>query len=141
MRNLPPADFSRELLHHLHFLLQKKCQRKLSESLVLILGVTLQPDGGEDAHPTVKELIHHLVNEGTIVSYNDPYVPYLRIENTPLLSQGLFESFLHQQDCVVILTPHRVYDWKYIVSHCEFVLDFAQAITFPAENVEYFHFR
>ena len=136
-----PDELSTGILKKLRSSIQKKQKRKLSESLVLILGVTLQPDGGTDAHPAVKDLMLHLIKEGSLVSYNDPYVPYMRLENTHLLSQGLFESFLRQQDCVVILTPHRLYDWKYIVSHSEFVLDFAEAITFPAENVENFRFR
>ncbi|MHA2610544.1 MAG: UDP binding domain-containing protein [bacterium JZ-2024 1] len=141
MKDPQSGELHREIVKRLRSFIQKKRKRKLSESLVLILGVTLQPDGGDDAHPAVKELLNHLIKGGTLISYSDPYVPYLRLENTHLLSQGLFESFLRQQDCVVVLTPHRVYDWKYIVAHSEFVLDFAGAITFPSENVERVHFR
>ena len=61
---------------------------------------------------------------GAIVSYNDPYFPYvgrgrhydLDMTNTPLENLGQF-------DAVLIVTDHTSYDYRAIVDQSQLVID------------------
>ncbi len=116
--------------------LWKRFQKSLSGADILILGVTFQPDGGEKADDLALNIFRKFLQEGVAVQYHDPMVPALCLDGEWFLSQGLFESFLQQQDGVLILTPHSVYDWAYIVKNTAHIFDPHNIIAFPAENVE-----
>jgi UDP-N-acetyl-D-glucosamine dehydrogenase len=65
-----------------------------------------------------------LQKEGAVVSYNDPYFPFvgrgrkydLQMKNTPLDNLG-------QYDCVLIVTDHSDYDYAKIVRESQLIVD------------------
>jgi UDP-N-acetyl-D-glucosamine dehydrogenase len=65
-----------------------------------------------------------LLNEkGAILSYNDPYVPTLRLNGETLTSVHLSPAAVATQDCLVILTDHSDYDFKNIIKSAKLVID------------------
>jgi UDP-N-acetyl-D-glucosamine dehydrogenase len=74
------------------------------------------------------ELMDLLLRKGAQVSYNDPHIPALpqmphRPHPGPMTSAPLTEEVLAAQDCVLIATDHSAYDYAWIVSHSQLVID------------------
>jgi UDP-N-acetyl-D-glucosamine dehydrogenase len=68
-----------------------------------------------------------LLARGAVVTYNDPHVPHLprmRHHDVPeLSSEPLTSEFLASQDCILIATDHSCYDYEFIVSNSQLVVD------------------
>ena len=96
----------------------------LPSAKILILGVAYKKDVDDLRESPALTIIEHLRNEGAIVSYNDPYIPFvgqgrkydLHMKSTPLTD-------LSNYDCVLIVTDHSDYDYRKIVGESRLVVD------------------
>ena len=70
-------------------------------------------------------MCHELLEEkGAHVTFNDPYVPSVRLSGERIHhSVELTAEWLAEQDCVVIVTDHSVYDYDFILKHAKLVVD------------------
>ena len=101
-------------------------RKSLKGSRVLVLGAAYKPDVDDCRESPAFDLMELLLDRGGIVSYNDPYIPSLptvrhhalRLESTPLTPENLAS-----QDCVLIVTDHRAYDWEFIHRHSALLVD------------------
>lgn len=105
-------------------------QRKaLKGSNVLVLGVAYKKDIDDLRESPALTIIELLQNEGAAVSYNDPYFPFigkgrkydLQMKCSPL-------SEIERYDCVVIVTDHSDYDYRWIAQHASLVVDTRNAM-------------
>ncbi|GAC1464632.1 MAG: UDP-N-acetyl-D-glucosamine 6-dehydrogenase [Isosphaeraceae bacterium] len=102
------------------------CGKPLKGSAVLVLGAAYKPDVDDCRESPAVELMELLRARGAAVTYHDPHVPALpplrghliRMESTPLTS-----TFLASQDCVLVATDHKAFDWDFILSHSAIVVD------------------
>jgi UDP-N-acetyl-D-glucosamine dehydrogenase len=96
-------------------------------SKILLLGMAYKRDVDDPRESPGFELMDLLLRKGAVVNYNDPHVPELpRMRHYPHLSmesRPLTPDYLASQDCVLISTDHSVYDWPWIVSHSQLVID------------------
>lgn len=116
-----------------HFVLEKISDalnehgKPLRGSRVTLLGMAYKKDVDDCRESPGFELMELLLKKGSVVSYNDPYIPKLPpTRNHPHLrmeSQTLTPDFLASQDCVVIMADHSVYDWKTIIEQACLVVD------------------
>lgn len=91
---------------------------------ILILGVAYKKDVDDLRESPALTIIEHLRKQGVLVSYNDPYIPFvgqgrkydLHMQSAPLTD-------LQQYDCVLIVTDHSEYDYQHIVSESRLVVD------------------
>ena len=104
--------------------------RPLKGARVLILGVAFKRDIDDARNSPAGRIIELLLNAGTRVVYNDPYVSSYSVgqnvfhrTTATLVSQELTPALLAQQDAVVIVADHRVYDYSWIVRHANLVVD------------------
>ena len=104
--------------------------RPLKGGQVLVLGVAFKRDIEDARNSPAGRIIELLLNAGTRVAYNDPYVPSYSVGQDAfyraklvLASQELTPAFLAQQDAVIIVADHRVYDYSWIVRHANLVVD------------------
>jgi UDP-N-acetyl-D-glucosamine dehydrogenase len=95
----------------------------LKKAKVLVLGVAYKRDVEDTRESPSLKLIQLLRKKGANVSYNDPYVPKIKISDETLASAELTEKQLSSADCVVIATDHNCYDYKYIAQKSSFVFD------------------
>jgi UDP-N-acetyl-D-glucosamine dehydrogenase len=89
---------------------------------IVVLGMSYKPnvsDCRESPSLCVTELLLEL---GAEVSFNDPYVPSVRVAGQTFVSQPL-EDILADADCVVLLTHHRDYDYEYIAATSAVIVD------------------
>jgi UDP-N-acetyl-D-glucosamine dehydrogenase len=100
--------------------------RALRGSRVLVLGVAYKPDVDDLRESPALEIIELLRHKGAEVRYHDPHVPRVQrtrkhevnLESVPLTAQEL-----SQTHCALIITDHKVVDYRTIVEHAPLVVD------------------
>jgi UDP-N-acetyl-D-glucosamine dehydrogenase len=98
--------------------------KPLKNSRILVLGMSYKRDVDDLRESPSLTIIELLRQRGSIVSYNDPYFPYvgqgrhynLDMHCTPLDDLALY-------DCVLIVTDHSDYDYPRIVGEAQLVVD------------------
>jgi UDP-N-acetyl-D-glucosamine dehydrogenase len=98
--------------------------KALKNSKILVLGMAYKRDVDDLRESPSLTIIELLRQRGAIVSYNDPFFPYvgqgrhyhLDMHCVPL-------DDLAQYDCVLIVTDHSDYDYAQIVSESKMVVD------------------
>lgn len=99
-------------------------EKALKNSKVLVLGMAYKRDVDDLRESPSLTIIELLRQRGAIVSYNDPFFPYvgqgrhyhLDMHCAPLDDLG-------QYDCVLIVTDHSDYDYPRIVKEARLVVD------------------
>ncbi len=97
--------------------------KSLKDSRILILGVAYKKDIDDMRESPALKIIEILKDKKAELSYNDPYVPEIRINGETIKSVPLNPSSLKKADCVVIVTDHSVYDYKRIVNGSKLIVD------------------
>ena len=100
--------------------------KSIKGSRVLVLGAAYKPDVDDCRESPAVELMELLRDRGAEVVYNDPHVPSLpplRGHDIRLESTSLSPEMLAAQDCVLIATNHRAYDWESIAMHAPLLVD------------------
>ncbi|MCB0281399.1 MAG: nucleotide sugar dehydrogenase [Calditrichaeota bacterium] len=100
--------------------------KSLKGSKVLVLGAAYKKDIDDPRESPSFKLMEILMEKGAVVSYNDPYVPTIpemRHYSFKMDSIELTPESLSSFDCVLISTDHSVYDWDFIVSNAQLVVD------------------
>ncbi|MGQ9666077.1 MAG: UDP binding domain-containing protein, partial [Anaerolineae bacterium] len=69
-----------------------------------------------------------LILRGANLSYHDPHVPQLQLDEAMLESVKLTEEVLHRADCVVIVTDHSAYDWEWVAREAGLIVDTRNAL-------------
>jgi UDP-N-acetyl-D-glucosamine dehydrogenase len=98
--------------------------RALRGCKVGILGIAYKRDIDDVRESPALDIHELLEDKGAHVTFNDPYVPSIRLTGDRIAeSVELTAEWLAGQDCVVIVTDHRVYDIDFILEHAKVVVD------------------
>ncbi len=100
--------------------------KALRGSRSLVLGAAYKPDVDDCRESPSFELMELLEERGSTVAYHDPHVPILpplrghtiRLESSPLTAE-----LLRAQDCVLIATDHKAFDYEFILRNSSLVVD------------------
>jgi UDP-N-acetyl-D-glucosamine dehydrogenase len=95
----------------------------LNGSTIMVLGVAYKRDVNDARESPAFEIIGELWSRGATVRYHDPYVPSIHIGGRHLESEPLEEQTLRSIDAALILTDHRVVDYKRLVDLTPLVID------------------
>jgi len=68
-------------------------------------------------------IIELLRREGADVSYHDPLVPSITVEQQDFASRPLTAAYLASQDAILIVADHDTIDWSLILPHAPIVVD------------------
>jgi len=99
-------------------------KKAINGSKVLVLGVAYKKDIDDLRESPALTIIELLQKEGAVVSYNDPYFPFVgRGRKYDLQMKCSSLDNLGQYDCVLIVTDHSDYDYKKIVTEAQLVVD------------------
>ncbi len=109
--------------------------KSLKNAKILILGVAYKRNVSDYRESPAFEIMHFLKEKGSVVSYNDPFVPEVAKDHFNMKSVKLTPSLLNKSDCVVVVTDHNCYDYEWIVRHARLLLDTRNAVKFKAPNV------
>lgn len=109
-------------------------QKAVKGSRILVLGVTYKADVEDARNSPATRIIELLLGMGAEVSYSDPYVPHLQLgedsrltRRPPLKAVPADGDNLDRADCVVIVTPHSLFDLLRIVGRASVVVDTCNA--------------
>ena len=99
-------------------------KKSLNGSRVLVLGVAYKRDIDDLRESPSLTIIELLQKDGALVSYHDPYFPFIgRGRKYDLQMKCAELNNLGQYDCVVIVTDHSDYDFRHIVNEAQLVVD------------------
>jgi UDP-N-acetyl-D-glucosamine dehydrogenase len=117
--------------------------KPLRGARVLILGVTFKRDVDDARNSPAQRIIELLLAQEVQVTYNDPYVPQLRIghdvfyrDELTLRSADLSERLLAEHDCTVVVAGHTSYDYAWVVRHAPLIIDTVNATRGVSEGEE-----
>jgi UDP-N-acetyl-D-glucosamine dehydrogenase len=98
--------------------------KSITDVKALVLGVAFKRDVDDTRHSPALKVMELLLKDGLKnISYNDPFVQNLDIDNNTLSSVELTQKQLHSSDIVIITTDHTQYDYEFIVKNAPLVID------------------
>ena len=99
--------------------------KALKGSKVLVLGAAYKPDIDDVRESPALDVIGLLKKKGASVEYHDPYIPRIHHEMDGWQMDSVKDMMkaVEEADAVVIVTNHKVYDYKAIVECSKFVFD------------------
>jgi UDP-N-acetyl-D-glucosamine dehydrogenase len=99
-------------------------KKAINGAKILVLGVAYKKDIDDLRESPALTIIELLQKEGAVVSYHDPYFPFVgRGRKYDLQMTRTSLDNLGQYDCVLIVTDHSDYDYKKIVNEAKLVVD------------------
>lgn len=110
------------IVHRLESALKKK-NMELEDAKFLIVGVTYKKDIKDLRKSPALDIIEELQRRRAKVSYFDPLIPYLNINNIHTRSLELKGPVLRKFDCVVITTDHAKTDYDLILKEAKLIFD------------------
>jgi len=99
--------------------------KALKGSKVLVLGAAYKPDIDDVRESPALDVIGLLKQKGASVEYHDPYIQHIHHEMDGWQMDSVKDMMkaVEEADAVVIVTDHKVYDYKTIVECSKFVFD------------------
>jgi len=116
-----------------HFVVEKiqsalnDCGKPLKNSHVHIVGVAYKRDIDDVRESPALDIIHLLKRRGATVTYSDPHVPSIRVEDEHLFAADEQNS-VAAADCAVIVTDHSSADYEGLVSAAKVIVDTRNAL-------------
>jgi len=90
---------------------------------ILIIGVAYKRNVADLREAPALAIIHLLQLRKASISYHDPYVPHLTVNEISYKSLALSDSMLNSFDLIVIVTDHSVIDYGQFTTHIDRVID------------------
>ncbi len=103
-------------------------RKPINGSEVLLLGIAYKADVSDYRESPALKVIELLEEQGANISYYDPYIQELSYKNSSYVNTPLTAEALKQADLVVITTPHRCVDYKFVQKHSTFIFDTRNAM-------------
>jgi len=97
-------------------------------SKILIMGVAYKKDVKDLRESPALEIIDILIKKGSVISYHDPYLPYLKIFGINLKGLEFNADAFKDSDCVVIVTDHSNIDYGFVAKHSPVIIDTRNAL-------------
>jgi len=97
--------------------------KPLKGSTILIIGVAYKRNVKDVRDSPAIDVIHLLQEQGAIVSYHDPLVDTLTVNQMQMSSVTLNRAALNKADCVAIITDHSSLHWEWIVKNSTLIID------------------
>jgi UDP-N-acetyl-D-glucosamine dehydrogenase len=102
--------------------------RALKNANVLVLGVAYKREIDDVRESPALDVIAALVERKACVSYHDPYVASVCLDEREWRSTALTPETLAAADCVVIATDHAAVDWAMVRAHARVIVDTRNAL-------------
>ena len=100
-----------------------RASKSIRGSKILVLGVAYKKNVSDCRESPALDVMRMLGEKGAVLSYNDPFVPTVRMDGQVLASISLSAAAIQSQDCVIILTDHSAYDFKSLLKSARLVID------------------
>jgi UDP-N-acetyl-D-glucosamine dehydrogenase len=98
-------------------------RKALLGARVALIGVAYKKNTSDVRESAAIRIIELLKHEGADVTYHDPRVPSIVVEETEFTSSALSTAYLSAQDAILIVADHDTIDWSLIVPYGPIVVD------------------
>ncbi len=95
-------------------------------SHIHVMGAAYKRDIDDMRESPALDVMMLLQKRGGHVTYSDPHVPHLRLEDSELHASP--EAAAADADCVVIITDHTAFDYKGLVERSKLIVDTRNAL-------------
>jgi UDP-N-acetyl-D-glucosamine dehydrogenase len=116
------AGMPEYVVHKVDQLLNAR-QRALNGAKVGLLGVAYKKNSSDVRESPAIKIVELLLKEGAVVTYHDPHVQSLRVNDGVINSEAVLEDFLGHQDCAVVVTDHDSIDWTKVLEFAPMIVD------------------
>ena len=103
-------------------------RKSINGSRVHLVGVAYKQDVNDMRESPALDVLELLSKRGAVLSYSDPFVPQLKLDDLCLTSVDLSTAIEQAPDCAVICTDHRVFDYDALVQSGTLVVDTRNAL-------------
>jgi UDP-N-acetyl-D-glucosamine dehydrogenase len=97
--------------------------KSLNKAKIIVLGVAYKKDIEDTRESPSLKIMKLFIEKDANVSYNDPYIPKLKLPQGVFTSVEIDDEMLSSSDCVVIATDHSCYNINDILSKARLVFD------------------
>lgn len=97
--------------------------KELTGARILVVGVTYKKDTKDLRKSPALDIIEGLARHKSHVSYYDPLIPFLKINQIDLKCIDLSSRILKKFDCVIIATDHSRIDYNLILKNAKIIFD------------------
>jgi len=101
--------------------------KALKGSHIHVLGVAYKRSIDDVRESPALDIIHLLKRRGAMVTFSDPYVPSIRIDEEILLATDL-QPAVSQADCAVIVTDHPCVNYRAVLDSANVIVDTRNAL-------------
>ncbi len=102
--------------------------RALREANILIVGVAFKKDVDDVRESPALDVMVRLQERRARLSYHDPFVASVRLDDLQLESVPLTPENLRAADCVVVITNHTSIDWPLLRREARLIVDTRNAL-------------
>ena len=95
-------------------------------SRIHVMGVAYKRDIEDVRESPALDIMMLLQRRGGVISYSDPHVPVLHLEDMDLSATP--QESAAAADCVVIVTDHSAFDYAALVDHATLIVDSRNAL-------------
>ena len=116
-----------------HFAVQKvqnalnDVSKPVKGSHIHIVGIAYKRNIDDVRESPALDVIHLLEKRGATVTYSDPYVPTVRLENRVAKAEDLMVN-AKKADCCVIITDHTDFDYDGLITNAKLIVDTRNAL-------------
>jgi UDP-N-acetyl-D-glucosamine dehydrogenase len=101
--------------------------KSVKGSTVHVMGVAYKRDIDDVRESPALDVIHLLQSLGANVTYSDPWIP--KVNHDPIHMEAIDETTgVKNSDCVVIITDHKKFDYKRMLTNVKVVVDTRNAL-------------
>src|ERR1051326_2116560 len=101
-------------------------EKAVKGSHIHILGVAYKRDIDDVRESPALDIIHLLQQLGAKVTFSDPFVPSIRIENQLIMGSPV--TAVADADCTVVITDHTNVDYSQVVASANIIVDTRNAL-------------
>jgi UDP-N-acetyl-D-glucosamine dehydrogenase len=116
-----------------HFVVEKvrsalnDAAKPVKGSRIHILGVAYKRNIDDWRESPAVDIMHLLEKSGAKVTYSDPYVPCVSLDGQRWVASD-FAKGVEDADCVVIVTDHGTFDYRFLVDRARLIVDTRNAL-------------
>lgn len=98
-------------------------EKSVKGSKILVLGVAYKKDIDDLRESPALDVIRLLQRKGATVSFSDPFVQELRMNDKPMQNLDLTGKAVAGMDCVVVTTDHTAFDYAMVLDKARSIVD------------------
>jgi UDP-N-acetyl-D-glucosamine dehydrogenase len=104
-------------------------RKALNGSRVLLLGLSYKPEVEDTRESPALDILQLLEEKGAEVSYHDPHVPEIVLDNKRYQSVDLTVEAVSASDAVLVTTDHSQVDYDLVMESAKIVVDPRNALS------------